>query len=193
MVEAGWRVDVISLPILYPQRNFSESIFYVPYGCFHSIANRIVLDLILDAGHHGTMRPSPILILLACAASIVCIACTATASAPAKPQAPDAGDTLAKIRALIGAAACTDGSQCHTLALGARPCGGPQAYLPWSSASTDRAALAVLGEQFRKERAAAIAASGEMSDCRFLPDPGAVCRAGTCQLNPPNLTGQSAI
>jgi len=138
------------------------------------------------------MRPFPILILLACAA---CVACAATARAPAKPKAPvaPAGDTLARIRALIGDAACTDSSQCHTLAIGARPCGGPQAYLPWSSAHTDGAALAVLGERFKKEREAAIAASGEMSTCQFLPDPGASCRAGICQLNPVGSTGQSAI
>lgn len=139
------------------------------------------------------MRPFPFLILLACAA---CVACAATARAPAKSKAvaaAPAGDTLAQIRALIGDAACTDSSQCHTLAIGARPCGGPQAYLPWSSARTDGAALAVLGERYRKEREVAIAATGEMSTCQFLPDPGASCRAGTCQLNPVSGTGQSAI
>jgi hypothetical protein len=138
------------------------------------------------------MRPFPFLILLACAA---CVACAATARAPrgAAVPAPPAGDTLAQIRAMIGDAACTDASQCHTLAIGARPCGGPQAYLPWSSAKTDGAALAVLAERFKKEREAAIAASGEMSTCQFLPDPGATCRAGTCQLNPPGQGGQSAI
>lgn len=107
---------------------------------------------------------------------------------------PDpAGDTLARIRALIGDAACTDASQCHTLAIGARPGGGPQAYLAWSSACTDGAALALLADQFRREREAEIAASGEMSDCRFLPDPGAVCSGGTCRLNPPGLGGQPAV
>lgn len=134
------------------------------------------------------MRPFPFLLLIAC---VTCVACAATASAPPKPRVAAAGDTLAKIRALIGAAACSDHSQCHTLAIGARPCGGPQAYLAWSSAQTDGAALAVLGARFKQEREAAIAASGELSDCRFLPDPGAVCRAGTCQLNPPNTAGSA--
>lgn len=135
------------------------------------------------------MRPFPFLLLLAC---VTCVACAATATAPAKPKAVAGADTLAKIRSLIGDAACTDGAQCHTLALGARPCGGPQAYLPWSSANTDGAALGVLGEQFKQERLAAIAASGEMSTCQFLPDPGAVCRAGTCQLNSASRNGQPA-
>jgi len=138
------------------------------------------------------MRPFPFLLLMAC---VTCVACAATASAPAgAPAKPEvAGDTLAKIRALIGNAACSDSVQCHTLAIGARPCGGPQAYLAWSSAHTDGAALAVLGAQFRQEREAAIAASGEMSTCQFLPDPGALCRAGTCQLNPPGAGGLSSV
>lgn len=137
------------------------------------------------------MRPFPFLILLVC---VTCVACAATAKAPPQAKVPaPAGDTLAKIRALIGDAACTDSSQCRTLPIGARPCGGPQAYLPWSTARTDGAALAVLAEQFKKEREAALAASGELSDCRFFPDPGAVCRAGTCQLNPVSSAGPSAI
>ena len=140
------------------------------------------------------MRPFPFLLLLAC---VTCVACAAAGgppkARPSKPAAPAAGDTLAQIHALIGTAACSDSSQCHTLAVGARPCGGPQAYLPWSSAKTDGAALAVLGEHFKREREGAIAASGEMSTCQFLPDPGAVCRAGTCQLNPVSAGGQSAV
>jgi len=138
------------------------------------------------------MRPFSFLLLLAC---VTCVACAATSGGPAKPKpaAPASGDTLAQIRALIGDAACTDSSQCRTIGIGARACGGPQAYLAWSSAKTDGAALAVLGERFKKEREAAIAASGEMSTCQFLPDPGATCRNGTCQLNPVGPDGQSAI
>jgi hypothetical protein len=103
------------------------------------------------------------------------------------------GDTLAQIRALIGDAACTDSSQCRTVGIGARPCGGPQAYLAWSTAHTDGAALAALAEKFRLEREAVNAASGELSNCRFFPDPGASCRAGTCQLNPVTPDGNSAV
>lgn len=42
--------------------------------------------------------------------------------------------------------------------------------------------MRALGERYQAERKASNAASGMMSDCRFIPDPGAVCRAGTCQL-----------
>jgi hypothetical protein len=126
-----------------------------------------------------------------------CTACS-TGAAPeaARPAAPAAsaaaqaiqvpqdgqGDTLSRIRALAGTPACSEDSQCHTLALGARACGGPESYLAWSSARTPQAEIQALGERYREERRAANVASGVMSTCRFLPDPGAVCRAGTCQL-----------
>jgi hypothetical protein len=122
---------------------------------------------------------------------LACAACTSGARTPAPPPAPAAqpaaatpaaGGTLEQIRALIGAAACTKAAQCRTLPLGARACGGPEGYLPWSSAQTSGQALAALGERYKAERTAQNAASGAMSDCRFIADPGALCRAGTCQL-----------
>lgn len=147
------------------------------------------------------MRPFHFLILLACAA---CVACAASAThqtmpkpvpatAPTDSSADGSATTLAQIRALIGTAACTDASQCRTVGIGARPCGGPQAYLAWSTAHTDGAALAALAEKFKLEREAANAASGELSTCQFFPDPGASCRAGTCQLNPVTPGGNSAV
>ena len=112
-----------------------------------------------------------------------CAACTTQAQSPVKPApAPAQAGTLGEIRALIGTAACRDAAQCRTLPVGARACGGPQGYLAYSTAQTDESALRALGERYKAERQAQIAASGEMSDCRFIPDPGAVCSAGTCQL-----------
>lgn len=140
------------------------------------------------------MRIFPFLVFLACA---VCVACAASAVDQPKPKpmpkSTSPGDTLAQIRALIGDAACTDASQCRTVGIGARPCGGPQAYLAWSTAKTDGAALAALAEKFKLEQEAVNAASGELSNCRFFPDPGASCRAGTCQLNPTTPDGNSAV
>ena len=105
----------------------------------------------------------------------------APAAAPAA-AAPGAPGLLGRIRDMAGTAACTDSSQCQTLALGARACGGPEQYLAWSSAHTDGAALRALAERYRGERQAALAKSGEMSDCRLITDPGAECRAGQCRL-----------
>ena len=131
--------------------------------------------------------------LLMVLAVLACCACSAvtpdTVPAPVTAPAPSA-DLLPQIRALIGTAACTDNAQCHTLPLGARACGGPQSYLPWSSAHTDGAALRALGQRYQEQQRAQDAAAGMLSDCRFIADPGAQCRAGTCQLN---ASGPDAI
>lgn len=123
---------------------------------------------------------------------LACAACTTDARSPSAPPQPapvaksapsaDGASTVGQIREMIGAAACTDSSQCRTLPLGARSCGGPEAYLPYSTANTSEAALQALGERYKQERQARNQASGMVSDCRFMVDPGAVCQAGACQL-----------
>ncbi|MFL6674974.1 MAG: hypothetical protein ACJ8LG_16980 [Massilia sp.] len=133
------------------------------------------------------MRRLAILILISCAACTSQAGRTPPADSPVAtaPQGaartPAAG-ALAQIRALVGTAACTSLEQCNTVAVGARACGGPETYFAWSSATTDGAALQALVERYNADRKAQVAASGEISDCRFRPDPGTVCRAGTCQL-----------
>jgi hypothetical protein len=92
------------------------------------------------------------------------------------------GDTLPRIRALVGTPSCSADSQCKTLALGARPCGGPEGYLAYSTARTLDTEMRALGERYAAERRAANSAAGRMGDCRFTPDPGAVCQAGACTL-----------
>src|SRR5690242_8887820 len=119
-----------------------------------------------------------ILILLLLAG---CAACTTAApQAPQTRTAPPAGaqsDTLARIRALVGTPTCSSDAQCHSLPLGSRACGGPESYLMWSSAATSQAEIQALGERYKEERRAANTASGRVSTCQFLVDPGAVCRA----------------
>ena len=124
---------------------------------------------------------------------MACTACTTNAGAPSEPGQPvsapavaagtpgAATDTLAQIRAMVGNAACSDNAQCRSLPLGARACGGPEAYLPYSTANLSEPSLLALAERYKAERQAGNAASGMMSNCRFIPDPGAVCRGGTCQ------------
>lgn len=141
----------------------------------------------------GPMRRLAILLLLGCAAcasdahgpdaqTAPVLAASQPGGAPV-PRTAAPGATFEQIRALIGAAACTDSSQCRTLPIGAKACGGPESYLAWSTKQTSEQELHALGERYRNERQAEQAKSGAMSDCRFLPDPGAVCRAGTCQLD----------
>ena len=94
---------------------------------------------------------------------------------------------------MIGAAACTDSSQCHTLAMGAAPCGGPQSYVAWSAARTPEAPLRALAERYQQEQRATNLVFNVMGICRMVTDPGALCRAATCQLgNPVNAVNPAA-
>jgi hypothetical protein len=140
------------------------------------------LDHTRASGEDGHMRKLILILLLGCAA------CTTQAEDPGRKATPAvgapaaSGDTLARIRSLIGDASCTESSQCRTLPIGALACGGPQAYLPYSASRTDEKALRALGEQYKAERLAAIKASGMASICVHVSDPGAVCSSGSCQL-----------
>lgn len=137
------------------------------------------------------MRKLVLLSLLACAA------CTTRADGPAEQAvaqpaarptpsasapAPASGDTLGRIRQLVGKAACDTDQQCQVLPLGARPCGGPASYLAWSNAATSGSELQALAERYRAEQQAANTRSGMVSDCRAIAPPAAACRAGACQL-----------
>jgi hypothetical protein len=137
------------------------------------------------------MRRLAILILISCTACATDAAGPAagTRTAPAQGHAAVAAPaerggqspTLGQIRALIGNAACNESAQCRTVPIGARGCGGPEMYLPWSTVQTKPDALQALAERYKAERQAQIQARGEVSDCRFAVDPGAVCRAGVCE------------
>ncbi|MBB3119628.1 hypothetical protein [Pseudoduganella violacea] len=116
-------------------------------------------------------------------AAVLCGACAAPPAATTPPagaaETPDAASTLARIRTLAAHNSCSSASQCHSLPLGAKACGGPEAYLPWSSASADGARLQALARRYQAQRVKENA--GLASDCSLVDDPGAVCRAGRCQ------------
>lgn len=95
-------------------------------------------------------------------------------------------NTVDEIKHLIGTAACSSNAQCRTLPVGAKACGGPEAYLAYSAVQADAARLQALAERARSQRKAENERSGEMSVCRHLSDPGAVCVAGSCQLSTPS-------
>ena len=102
----------------------------------------------------------------------------AAASAPKAEPAPR-GDGVPLLRAIqseIGTAVCDDDSQCRSAGVGMKPCGGPEAYLAWSSKVTDRTRLEALLAQHRDARRRENERSGVASDCRVTTDPGAVCR-----------------
>ena len=117
----------------------------------------------MNAAHFGPM--------LAAALALGCGAC----AAPARERTPDAAALEAEVRRLIGDARCSADAQCRTLAFGAKACGGPQAYLAWSTQVTDEAALLQAAQRHAERRRADLRQSGLMSDCAVVADPGASC------------------
>ena len=94
---------------------------------------------------------------------------------------------LARIQAAVGEAGCSSDAQCRTLPIGEKACGGPERWMAWSTTSPKAdqlpawaAELATLARQ-RNQR------SGMVSNCQYLPDPGAVCRAQHCVMAMPAL------
>jgi hypothetical protein len=85
----------------------------------------------------------------------------------------DAG--LHAIQALIGPADCSADGQCRVIGVGARACGGPEAYLAWSSLQTSEKALRALVLADAEAKRLELERSGQLSDCRVLSVPVARC------------------
>ena len=92
-----------------------------------------------------------------------------------------------RITAAVGAAACQKQSDCATLPVGAKACGGPARWVAWSAAQSDGAQLQAWAAELDTLQRQRQAAEGLMSTCSIVPDPGAVCRAGQCVLAQANL------
>lgn len=80
----------------------------------------------------------------------------------------------------IGEAKCERDGQCKALAIGANPCGGPEAYKTYSEAETDVARLIQLAEQYKIVRKTLHAKTGTMGACVVIPQPGVQCENRRC-------------
>lgn len=128
---------------------------------------------------------SPQHLLAALLASATLASCAQTPPTAATAPEPESQRLSRELQALIGTAACTADSQCSSLAVGAKACGGPAGYLAWSSVGTDAARVKDLAARLTAAQQREIAASGLRSNCMFVADPGAVCQAGRCELATP--------
>jgi len=94
----------------------------------------------------------------------------------APPRVP-----LEELQALGAASTCSASSQCRSIAIGAKACGGPEGYLAVSQVHAERAQ--VLARRHAARRGAENAAEpGAASNCMVVSDPGATCQAGLCVL-----------
>ncbi|WIV97662.1 MULTISPECIES: hypothetical protein [Roseateles] len=134
-------------------------------------------------------RARPLALLIALPLALLAGACS---SAPAS-NTPESQRLLKSLEAEIGEARCSSDAQCHSLAVGAKACGGPEGYLAWSSQhSGDGKKLQALADQQAAARRAEQSQSGMMSNCALEADPGARCQAGRCTLRPRAAAGASA-
>ena len=140
--------------------------------------------------HHGRMKTSARSLLRLAPASLLILAACAGARPPVPASEPAAATTTAALWQQIQSAsadtACDSDSQCHSLGVGSKACGGPERYLAWSSQHGDGAQLKALVEQHSAARRTEDAREHMMSTCSLVSDPGAVCRAGRCVLNTVN-------
>ena len=110
-------------------------------------------------------------------------------STPATQQAPATGD-LAAVDAqlettLNNASACTADTECHSVAVGSKACGGPTGYRAYSSKTVSTASVEALAQHEREVAAQAARDSHQVSPCFMLADPGARCEKNKCMTGRP--------
>jgi hypothetical protein len=105
--------------------------------------------------------------------------------AAATPVAGAASADHASVQArldstLDGASACTVDTECHSVAVGAKACGGPTGYRAYSSKTVSTTSVEALAQQERDLAAQAARDSHQVSPCFVLADPGARCQQNKC-------------
>jgi hypothetical protein len=85
---------------------------------------------------------------------------------------------------LANASACTVDTECHSVAVGAKACGGPTGYRAYSSKTVSSASVDALAQQERDLAAQAARESHQVSTCYMLGDPGAHCEKNKCATGP---------
>ena len=151
----------------------------------------IELSSPLDLGHpprrsvlHLSWVLAGLLCVTSCASPTPHSNLGAPTTALATSQAAEA-NLRARISTEIGDAHCNADAQCRTLPIGEKACGGPVSWLPWSVAVSQGAQLGVWSDQLATLQHQRHARGGVMSNCQYLPDPGAVCQAQRCVLRHP--------
>jgi hypothetical protein len=65
------------------------------------------------------------------------------------------------------------------LPIGSKACGGPEAYLAWSTLATDARQLDAAAARYKQAREERNRREGIMSDCAVTPEPPVRCVAAT--------------
>jgi len=116
--------------------------------------------------------------------ALLALCCTSSAcqSQPDSVKQPDTAQLWQQLLAESQRSGCDQDSQCHSLGVGAKACGGPERYLAWSDRQRSDQRLQQLAARYAAARTADDQRQQLMSNCALVADPGAVCRAGRCEL-----------
>ena len=151
------------------------------------LAVAMLLSLAACKGDDGPITPAG----AALVASAPAVAATKVPPPPAiqavsvdTPAAPASGD-LASVESqlnatLTKASACTADTECRSVAVGAKACGGPTSYRAYSGKTASPDSVEALAQHERELAAAQAKASHQVSPCFMLADPGARCEQNKC-------------
>jgi len=109
----------------------------------------------------------------------------AASETPAAPASGSAGGDLAavdaQLDAVIGSAsACSADTDCRSVAVGAKACGGPTGYRAYSNRSVSADSVEALAQRQRELAARQARESHRVSPCFVQADPGARCQQNKC-------------
>jgi len=77
---------------------------------------------------------------------------------------------------------CQQDNQCKVIGVGARPCGGPDQYLLYSTLHTDEKMLSYTNDRYQKLKKQQNEKLGLMSICQMLMPPVSACIENKCAL-----------
>ncbi len=106
------------------------------------------------------------------------------ATAPPAPTGDLAAANAQLETTLSNASACTADTECHSVAVGAKACGGPTGYRAYSNKTVSTASVEAQAQHQRDLAAEAARASHQVSPCFMLADPGAHCEQHKCVTGP---------
>ena len=111
--------------------------------------------------------------------------------APDQPPAENVAGGEARVReleqqarALAKADGCDRADQCAAAPVGAKPCGGPRAYLVYCKATTDEAALMRTLDELKRAEQDYNREAGLVSDCAMTMQPAVRLEGRTCTAAP---------
>lgn len=106
------------------------------------------------------------------------------ANATLAEQASQLAEMDKMIRSMVGTAQASSYQQCRLLAVGSRPCGGPEYYIAYSTESVDEATLLKLAEDYAELKQAVDAEQNIVGTCEVIPEPKLVYVDGYCRAAP---------